>query len=465
MSPWRSFELAYVTIELETAFLVGAAESDNLFDSVFVTDASGLPCIPGESLAGALRHALAGESGSKDERVRQAFGFQAREDGESSRIRLSFAHVHGQDDVPVAFRAEVKDDPVLLALVAGVGRDHVRIGKHGAVDQRGKFDELLVPAGARFTFEICLSTESPIKMNELLAMLAHRDLCIGGKTRRGLGRFKVVRVRGASFDLSREDDLKRLAKLPVALEQAAVSGELRRLEMPGPPQRPDFFEGTLTLKPIGTWMIGGGAPTGREPKREKEGPWDRVPLSEHKIAWSKQGDKDRGQVVTGDKAPYLVPGSSIKGALRHRTAFHARRLRRIWTAEAVSEEELLFGDVRGQKSGSPGCVFIGDMYLEPKVTLEPFQHVSLDRFTQAPMDHLLYDELALGVCELKVQISVKLPADDTTLLARKALLAAVQDLCEGRLSIGAGRSHGRFRGQPQWAGRKLVEEELPSAKS
>lgn len=460
-SPWQSFQLAYITIELETAFIIGAGESDHLFDSVFVTDASGLPSIPGESLGGVMRHALASADGSRrDSRCQKLFGFQERDDGEASRIRISFAHCHGQDDRPVAFRADLSKDPVLGALVAGVGRDHVRIGMHGAVDQRGKFDELLVPAGARFTFEICLSDESPVPLQELIALLAGPDLYIGGKTRRGLGRFKVIRARGARFDLTRKDDLQKLSRIPVALERACLSSELKSLELPKPALRDDAFHATLKLKPIGTWMVGGGIPTGREPQREKEGPWDRLPLSERKIIWTRQGDREQGQVLTDEKAPFLIPGTSVKGALRHRTAFHLRRLQEIWTAEEVPEEAALFGDVRGAKEGLPGRVFIGDVYLAANTPMEGLQHVSLDRFTQAPMDHLLYDELVLGACELELKLSVHLPPESDNLLARKALTAALTDLCEGRLAIGAGRGHGRFLGALEWQkGRHLLREE------
>lgn len=452
-TPWQAFQLAYVTIELETAFLIGAGESDHLFDSVFVTDANGYPTIPGESLAGVLRHALGA-------RAEALFGFQKGDDGEASRIRISFAHCHGQDDRPVAFRTSHSGDSVLSALAAGVGRDHVRIGKHGAVDQRGKFDELVVPAGARFTFEICLSKESQVPLDELVGLLAGPDLYIGGKTRRGLGRFKVVRVRSASFDLTRKDDLQRLARLPVALERAALSSELKPVVLPKPTQRADTFHAVLKLKPIGTWMVGGGIPTGREPQREKEGPWDRVPLSERKVIWTRQGDRDIGSVVADKDAPYLLPGSSVKGALRHRTAFHLRRLKQIWTDQEVPEEVELFGDIRGKQEGRPGCVFIGDLYVGADTPLEGLQHVSLDRFTQAPMDHLLYDELALGNCQLELQISVQIQPTDANRVTRQALQAALNDLAQGRLALGAGRGHGRFLGALEWLDKRdLLKEE------
>lgn len=460
-SPWRSFSLALVTIELEAAFVVAAQDGDNLFDAVFVTDANGLPCIPGESLAGILRHALAGGADpTYDQRCKQVFGFQAGGDGDASRVRISFAHVHDKEDRPVPFRgAKLKDDPVLAALQAGVGRDHVRIGKHGAVDGRGKFDELLVPAGARFTFEICLSDDSGIQLTDLLAQLARSEVRIGGKTRRGLGAFRVVRAASAKFDLTKKEDVARLGRVRVAIDQAVGSKELKSVELPKAASAEKTRRGTITLRPIGTWMIGGGIPVGQEGKEpdHEDKPWDRVPLRERRITWESGKAGDRGTVASDHQADFLLPASSVKGALRHRTAFHARRLTGEWLEpgqsynDSAAEETWLFGEVRKGDKGQPGCVTLSDVYLQPsKVPFAPLQHVSLDRFTQGPMDHMLYDELALGDTELRLEIVVSERGQDDHSKAFESLDAALRDLCEGRLSLGAGRGHGRFLGKVDW---------------
>lgn len=460
--PWTHFDVAYITIELESAFLVAAGDSDRLFDAVFVTDANGLPCIPGESIAGVLRHSLAGDDCPEDNpRCRDVFGYQSGSDGQSSRVRVSYGHVHGQNDQPVPFRgASTKGDPVLAALRAGVGRDHVRIGKNGAAENSGKFDELLIPAGARFTFELMLSKQAEISIEDFVALLSRPEVRIGGKTRRGMGQFRVIRASAVSFDLARKEDLKRLGELPVALEKAVECKLLKTIELKRTPST-SYLSGTIHLEPVGTWMIGGGSPTGREPARQRkaedgrDSQWDRVPLSEARIEWSK-GGKAQGQVTTEKNRPYLLPASSIKGAIRHRTAFHARRLKGDWYSGdpanhsgSDSTEVQLFGDVRNANEGKPGLVYFSDVYLSPETQLQALQHVSLDRFTQGPMDHLLYDELALigGKVEIGITIDASQIQDD---LARAALAAALDDLCEGRLPLGAGRGHGRFKGEVKW---------------
>lgn len=467
--PWINFEIAYVTIELESAFLVAAGDNDNLYDSVFVTDANGLPCIPGESLAGVLRHALAGDDCPEENpKCREVFGYQASGEGRASRIRVSYGHVHTQRDKPVAFRgADISTDPVLAALCAGVGRDHVRIGKYGAAEAAGKFDERLIPAGARFTFEICLSDEAGIKLDEIVNLLRSPGVRIGGKTRRGMGKFKVVRALSARFDLSKKEDLKKLGELPVALEAAVSSKVLKPLNLPKAQELSSHLSGTIKLKPLGTWMVGGGEPTGKEPVRHRKGgdagEWDRLPLSEVRIDWP----SGMGKVAEGKSAPYLLPASSVKGAVRHRTGFHARRLKGDWyTGDPANHtgfdesEVALFGDVRSGKDGKPGIVYFSDVYLAPETQLQVLQHVSLDRFTQGPMDHMLYDELALigGELSIEVTIDAGLLKDD---IAREALDAALCDLVEGRLALGAGRGHGRFKGEITWHGNKsLVAKEM-----
>ncbi|MFA7481766.1 MAG: RAMP superfamily CRISPR-associated protein [Vulcanimicrobiota bacterium] len=461
--PWQKFELAYVTIELTSAFLITAGDSDQLFDAVFVTDANGLPCIPGESLAGILRHAIAGDGDpERDPTCRQLFGYQERQEGQASRLRVSYAHVHDKNDQPVPFRgAKMQEDQVLAALQAGVGRDHVRIGKDGVAELRGKFDELVIPAGARFTFELAVARDGGYTSTKLLQVLARGDVRLGGKTRRGLGKFRVVRAISASFDLSQKGDVQKLGQLPVALEEAVKSNLLKSIPVPEITDSPNRLHGELRLNPVGTWMIGGGIPTGREPQRSQDKPWDRVPLSEARIKW----ENNKGQVDTNDRTPYLLPASSIKGAVRHRSAFHARRLSKEWYdpnklyGEFTKQELLLFGDIRNKEDGMPGRVYFSDVYI-PNATLQALQHVSLDRFTQGPMDHRLYDELALVGGELVIEITIDIEKCKDDCIAVKALDCALRDLCEGRLALGAGRGHGRFQGTLTWKhNKKLVQEE------
>jgi CRISPR/Cas system CSM-associated protein Csm3 (group 7 of RAMP superfamily) len=459
--PWLRFEVARVTIEMSSPFLVGSGEGDGLHDEVFTTDANGLPAIPGESLTGVLRHALAeGRDPANDEACREVFGFQDGDRGDASAVKVSWAQVHGKSDRPVPFRgADVAGDEVLALLAAGVPRDHVRIGPHGAVDERGKFDELLVPAGARFTFELVVDERSPRRAEALLSLLARRELRIGKATRRGHGRLKIIRAAVASFDLRDPDDRASYARLPVALEDGD-GGVLAPMALPESGSGEGWVTGTMTLEAEGSWLIGGTLPARRQqPRRRGEDKgkpgWDRFPFTERHIEW-KEGPA-AGVIVHKDRVPFVVPASSVKGALRHRTAFHSRALRGLWAErgevsldEGTEDERALFGELRSDEGGRPGRLILDDARVFPgkDVDFAAFQHVCLDRFTQGPMDGLLFDELAVHGGRFEMDISLRTVGLEPE--ARCALAKALDDLCEGRLGLGAGRSHGRFQGSIRW---------------
>ena len=476
------FDLARITVEFETPLTVGTGQGNDLQDSVCVCDAGGLPSIPGSSIAGALRHALAGPDGpDEDKWIQSMFGHQSGNRGSRSRLVVSWAQLHGRDNQPVAFRSEPtrSDDPVLAAAAAGVLRDHVRLNGAGVPDAHGKFDETLVPSGARFTFELRLcEADEPVsgEFDRLLSALV--GLRLGGRTRRGFGRFRTGPILWRRFDLSTVDDRRAWGLLPRALERGDPKQVLVKRSQPSNTSNASVGA-TIALKARSYWMFGGGEPCRKGHSHGKRAV-DQVPLSERRIVWH----GDRGGV---DEQPvYIVPASGVKGALSHRTAFHLRRLRALkgdtgcWhpldpaTEKAPGEQEnpelhgfeLLFGSARegrgGQESsGRPGRLFLEDSVVADRVANEPksgiLQHVSLDRFTGGPMPGALFSEAPLHRGELLLRLEIDgrtRCADDQGVPpdVRKAFGCALDDLCEGRLALGAGagRGHGTFKGAVRW---------------
>jgi hypothetical protein len=92
------------------------------------------------------------------------------------------------------------------------------------------------------------------------------------------------------------------------------------------------------------------------------------------------------------------------------------------------------------------------------------QHVSLDRFTSAPLAGHLFSEAMLYETELAIDVVVDLagPGDAGRPLDLRdelqALRRALRDLCKGRLALGAAgaRGHGTFTGSASGA---LLQEE------
>jgi CRISPR/Cas system CSM-associated protein Csm3 (group 7 of RAMP superfamily) len=501
------FALARVTIEFETALTIGTGTGDDLVDSACVVDANGLPTLPATSITGVLRQAYAARHsggvrarGSAERKnpplkVEALFGYQLRDAGESSRLEVSWGQVHDSHNKPVPLRAPAgrfnANDPVLRAIEAGVVRDHVRINDLGVADDGGKFDELLVPAGTRFTFELLVhqgraDLSAKAELDELVGLLNDPNVRLGGRTRRGYGVFKVVSAEGRHFDLSKSSDREAFLKLPREISSPVDKQKVGLVRIEPATKKASSCH-RLMIVPQDHFLFGTGVAVRDEhrtsqKKGEEAKAHDKVPVTERRISWV----GDVGRVTAEEQAEVLVPGSAIKGALKHRALFHARRKAGIWATvdpkenrpfneasddmkavdrhrkpdesdAAVEIINEMFGSIKTSKdassesaragTGMPGRLYISDLYLSPKsAPSAPVQHVSLDRFTQGPMDGLLFSEAPIsGGPPLELKMQLEPPRERATpqwRAAVDALNAALADLAEGRLALGAGSNKG-----------------------
>lgn len=477
------FDLARVTIQLDSPLTIGTGSPDDLRDAVCVTDPNGLPTIPGSSIAGVLRHLVAaGRDPDTDPTCRAVFGYQSKSEGQSSAVEVSWAHVHDAANQPVSHRpADTALDDVLVFLTAGIVRDHVRLNGFGAVDGDGKHDVGAVPVGARFTFELIVPSGCPRSVAVLVDLLHGPTARFGSGTRRGRGAFHVVSALSRSFDLRNAADRAALLRVPRDIGTPVPDGVL----LPLPLERSvadGFVTATLELTPEDFWLIGGGSPealgrmgdaaTAAWPVTSTvSGSVDLAPLSEQRIVWR----EDRASIAV---PAFVIPASAIKGPLRHRTAYHLRRLKKQWgemserPLEEIPELVTLFGSVKRQEAGmaaedepfgQPGRIVIDDVWPEAAVPL-PIDHVSIDRFTGGPLGGHLFREAPLGgTAPIKVQLTVdtrdggrggQSASGGVGPVAWEALNAALSDLCEGRLALGGGgsRGHGHVRGTVRWVG-------------
>jgi len=476
MSQHTVIRTARITIQFTTPFHVGNGERSEGSDAGVVTDANGLPALPGSSLQGALRSAAAQAMGPHH--VFALFGRpdqEATKDNEAhaARLRFSWGRIHGRNDKPVSgllSPADIAADPVLKDAVHPTLRDHVRMShrKVAVVEdetddrKRGKFDELAVSASHRFTFEIVLHDKGGELEKEWTALLEdvlqNPATRFGGKTRRGFGAFKTVRLQQRSFDLSNPEDQVAWLAHPQSLAEDAD------LEPAKLRDKPDSAK-TIALAPETPWMVGGGD----DPDA------DSAPVRDTRILWpGEPGHSGGGEPEIQDC--FLVPGSSVKGALAHRTCFHYNRLQgnfvdKLGTGEMkkhIGENNpavaALFGTIAdessGEQTGRPGIVFIDDVFIPVEGTpiLPAQNHVAIDPFTGGAKDTALFQDRPLppGTPE-RIEIPVSFQPgpegqpdrfaslDETV---RRAFLAALDDLCEGRLALGAhsGRGYGFFSG-------------------
>lgn len=452
-----------VTLELTGPCSIGTGDQDLASDMPFVIDANGLPTLPGSSLAGMLRAAARQVLG--EDEIERWFGYQRGRRGQGSRVWFTSAHVHDERDVPIDGQRREAPGPFLDRISQGEVRDHVRIDAWGTADERGKFDQQVLLGGTRFTFDLEI-VAGPDERDEvtrlrdlLLGLLKHPATRLGGRIHSGLGGFTVRRARGEIFDLRDAQDFRAYAALPVRLDRdidaplvAVTPIEDARLKL----ARVD-----VSLKSRDFFVFGGGDAIEEKLMKGDEAA-DILPVKKSLIWWSGSA----GNI--SDRAPY-APATAIKGALSHRVAFHANRLASNFipssgggnvreailntTGEDNHVVEELFGFQRGAKDDSDekkeatGKVIVEDILIDGET--RRMMHTSLDHYTQGVRMNMLFDEEVFEPgTKLDFTLYVESP-DTLSAHARQALRMALEDLCAGRLALGAGesRGHGHFEGE------------------
>lgn len=460
--------LARITLETTAPLSLASGRNDGIFDTHLVRDANGLPCLPGTALAGVLRHLAIDRLGEAT--ADRLFGHigSGADNGHASRVTVTHGHLHDRDDRPVdGLRNALSSFLEPLANNLPPKRDHVRLNVRGSVDGAGKFDRAFLPAGHRFSLDLALQSEDAdaADWNDLLAALSSAAFRLGGATRAGYGGVKVVACRGLAADLRTAEGLAAFAAWPARLD-APLPPSAATIAMPEADR--DTLAIRLALTPEAGFRIGHpGAPSlGRDPK-----PADAVPYTERRITWASGSARENTRQV-------VVPASSIKGALRHRTAFHHARLTGRFVARTANLADLpaaddglgtLFGNANDSRSegqpGRAGCIGFDDAVLGlDDCQVGAQTHVSIDRFTGGVRQGRLFKEELVHAAKpdaVVLDIAVdRRRLGGVSAEMRRAFRLALEDLAQGRLALGAAstRGHGYFTGRIEGALHELEND-------
>ena len=460
--------IADIVIEAKTPLKIGSGDSHIAQDSPIARDANGLPCIPGTALAGVLRAELKQQLGAQDW-IAAVFG-NGGDDGRGSRLIVSTARILDQDGKPadgLRTQATIDDDPILSQLRQLPIRDHVRIGHRGSADTEGhgKFDEEILYKGVRFALRLELvgSIEDAEIWGKIIQTLGSPLFRLGGGTRRGFGRLSVIGLDSRRLDLRINDDREKFLNQPSLLEAPTKIVTERQAEQVGS-QHAVWSRYLLSLKAEDWYLFGSG---------HSDAEADLTPVLERTIVWN-DGKASFSELLT------IVPASSIKGAISHRVALHFNRLSKCWADAALDMQAVcgennkavaaLFGSAKKSEpaakggeggiranaamanSGAPmlasrGRVLIDDLALSfNNDTIIP--HISLDRFTQGPMQGALFFE---RVSRSEKGLNLAIVVENSALAVpgvKEAFEATLTDLCTGMLPLGGGtmRGNGAFTG-------------------
>jgi CRISPR/Cas system CSM-associated protein Csm3 (group 7 of RAMP superfamily) len=194
-----------------------------------------------------------------------------------------------------------------------VHRDHVRINHRGVADseEHGKFENEYLPKGLQFVFELELwagaEAEDRADWQKLLQALRHPLFRIGGGTRKGFGKLKVKDIDEACYDL-RTNQLEAYLSRPSSLHWN------KKEETDLPELQTDTFQTyTINLQPRDFFLFDGQFDLEFSGGNNQKRP-DFAPKREYVLKY-KNGKYEKSY-------RYLVPATSIKGALAHRFAYH-----------------------------------------------------------------------------------------------------------------------------------------------
>lgn len=449
-----------LTVEAATPLAVGTGKScDILTDAPVAKDVNGLPYIPATSIAGVLRHAM----GLADDQTEgNPFGYISKSDdnddsGHGSDIIFTDAVMVGKNGKALDGIQDIDwNDEFYRAFQDLPIRQHVRIDHKGTAENNGKFDNEVVYKGTRFVFEIELMSEKDDKehIEKAIGHLRYSTLRIGGGTRKGYGKLSIVDCRQASLDLSNPEGLEKYLNKSSSLAEDwdgfTEKPDIKSID------NPDWAHYQLKLRTLDFFMFGSGM---------GDSDADNVYVSEYVVS--------RGESVDSNKR-VLIPGSSVKGAIAHRTAYHYNKIKGNFAENYKDKEKReeitgsnnkavaeIFGKADGDKF-TRGRILIDDVIkgqAEPKS--KPFFHNKIDQFTGGTMDGALFQEKVIYDKDTEYTFDIYVEnsalADDDI---KTAFKQSLRDICTGLLPLGGitNRGNGIFTGTATENDKQLWEK-------
>ncbi|MCR9290708.1 MAG: RAMP superfamily CRISPR-associated protein [Bacteroidetes bacterium] len=332
--------IARIFIETTSGFAINSGDKSLLLDNAIARDANGLPYVPGTSVAGIVQHvclanglsqAVGNLFGYAENDARQKGIIGKEKEGCGSRLMFSSGHLVSDDGQTVidGLTHFSNTNDYFQKMLLLPQRDHVRMTDRGTADvqNHGKYDRELVFKGTRFCFEIQLTgTERDrTDFEQVLTILQDETVRLGAGTRKGAGKFKVLTDISDYWilDLTNENDL--LAYLNTSSNLNMVVNKQSELFPTNTTIQQGWKKYDLTLQAEDFFLFGAGF---------ADEDADNTPKREIIIEWKEKPEF---------KEKYLIPATSIKGAISHRNAYHYNQLTKNFIGSQASFQATDFG--------------------------------------------------------------------------------------------------------------------------
>lgn len=424
---------------------VGGINDNPQVDLALATNGQGEYYIPGTSLAGGLRGWM--QSFVNLKTLETLWGFQEENGrgGYASFILVEDASIQGAV-------AEIRD---------GVGIDRM----WGTAAEQVKYDRAILPKGTKIPLDITLEVDSESSDSEalpptadrktllaqLLKALENGEIRLGAAKTRGLGKVKLENLSIREHNLSDRNGILKM-----------LQGKSDRLNLNN--------------------LLNGNSSFTQTPQITIEIHWQ----PESSLMVKSEGDGITVEILPlvskfDNHLTFVLPGSSIKGALRTQAERIVRTVCSLEMKEKFMEQleiplvEDLFG-VRAKANSKSnkgiGSLFIDDCYanvnINPNVwgdiqsaktssdlrtaldqaqlqnTQQAF-HVAVDRWTGGAADGFLYSNLEpMGVTwqPICLQLNLNRLQESLRLAGIALIFLILRDIADNRIPLGYGTNRG-----------------------
>lgn len=376
---------------LQSPLLIGDGEgetSDNFRDVHVLKNRDGKPFIPGTSLCGVLRDWL---TQIQPDAVTEIFGDM---DAMQSSIQL--------DDIALAGGEIISRDGVRIDGLTGTGVDG------------GKFDYEAIERGATGNLRLLINLRGCHSIEKISAVVARMlrrlqdGIRLGALTTKGFGLVTVEDLNADFYDFRNKAD-------------------------------------------VAAYFFGKPAANKIEPSTEKNSasPKDFIVDAQFKFNSSfivrdyevDKADKEQkiSAVTLKSRADFVIPGTSLKGILRHRAEYIFRKL----GGNAAALEKLMGSSTSDKKIKSR--FIVAESYVAPENFAEvEHRRNKIDRFTGGTLQGMLFATKPAyrknsDAPTLKIHFEIRGANDAEAGLA----IFLLRDLWLGRVAIGGEKSIGR----------------------
>lgn len=407
------------TLQLDSPLLIGTGkETDSPDADIHVLkDANDQPFIPGTSVTGVLRHIMLQENAEKG---RLLFGY-SENNGDTEQDSLQSAIAI--QDILLENTEIVIRDGVCIDFYTGIAKEGQKYNYEAI--ERSLPDHM---ASGEFRMQVTLRQYLVDKLPDWKVMVQQltnqlvSGIQIGALTSKGFGRVSVPDIEAGIYDFTKFSDVRHwLLQEP---GETIYKGQKKIQLQPGT----FVITGHFSLK--SSLLI-------RSQNIERE----NLYVESSCDSYIGQGD-DVDVVPMRSGSDYLIPGTTIKGVLRHHSDY---------ILQSMGKENIMVSEIKDlmgcsdKQSIKKSRFFTDEVYINPEsVTATAQTRNAIDRFTGSTMDAKLFTEKALWQTDKKkTTVTIRYTISQSHDWERGLALFLLKDLCTGHVAIGGDKAVGR----------------------